>query len=478
MIIRATTLAVLTLLTSVTPFASVDTPVFGDARPYDPHAPEFAGIWRTDGYGHVFELGETGLRVFHATARACVEMSDEDAADAVDFDYVRLNRDGSVLRLSNAFVPYEYQVRRIESLPASCLDPTPDTPIGNFEAFTSYFAEHYAFFDLYGVDWPAEIAAARTQVTPGMEDQALFNLLSGMLANVEDAHVRIVAEVDGQRAFYRIDQGKTLTALNTNAERAGDDPREARREFQRRFWVDDIQETLLEGESIIAGNDRIQYGIVSGDIGYLAFLTEGGFSDAGFSDAGGSYREDLPILDATLDHAMALFDAHRVKAVIIDLSVNFGGYDFVGRAIAGRFAADRVPAYSKYAADNPGAEPFTFYIEPAVGQRFTGPVYLLTSDITISGGETLALSLRSLPNVTHAGERTRGALSDVLYKHLPNGWTVTISNEIYTDPAGIVWEGEGIRPEIEIPVFDAASPPDGHPEAVRRLIELIDERPD
>jgi len=67
-------------------------------------------------------------------------------------------------------------------------------------------------------------------------------------------------------------------------------------------------------------------------------------------------------------------------------------------------------------------------------------------------------------------------LSDVLYKHLPNGWTVTISTELYTDPAGIVWEGEGIRPEIEIPVFDTANPPAGHPEAVRRLIELIHER--
>lgn len=57
-------------------------------------------------------------------------------------------------------------------------------------------------------------------------------------------------------------------------------------------------------------------------------------------------------------------------------------------------------------------------------QRGLRPVFVLTSDVTVSAAGTLLLSLRALPNVTHLGATTRGALSDVLTKPLLNGWEV------------------------------------------------------
>jgi carboxyl-terminal processing protease len=37
---------------------------------------------------------------------------------------------------------------------------------------------------------------------------------------------------------------------------------------------------------------------------------------------------------------------------------------------------------------------------------------------------------------------------------LPNDWTVSISNEIYSAPDGTVYEGTGIKPDVSTVVFD------------------------
>ncbi len=118
--------------------------------------------------------------------------------------------------------------------------------------------------------------------------------------------------------------------------------------------------------------------------------------------------------------------------------------------------------------------PQPVFIEPRSSLSFAGPVYVLTSDVTVSAAEVLTLSLRALPNVTHVGSKTHGALSDVLEKKLPNGWRVTLSNEVYLDHEGVSWEGRGIPPEHEWQVFDLTNPFSGHLRSVERIIALID----
>jgi carboxyl-terminal processing protease len=86
--------------------------------------------------------------------------------------------------------------------------------------------------------------------------------------------------------------------------------------------------------------------------------------------------------------------------------------------------------------------------------------------------------MRALDNVRHVGEPTRGAFSNVLEKCLPNGWCLSLSNEIYTDHRGEVWEGRGIEPDVPISVFNPSDPLTGHPEAVRAVIELINRHVD
>jgi len=147
-----------------------------------------------------------------------------------------------------------------------------------------------------------------------------------------------------------------------------------------------------------------------------------------------------------------------------------GGYDAVSLAIAGHFTDTRELAYTKQAGDSANPVVTSLYVLPASGSRFTGPTYILTADMTRSAGETLTLAMRALPNVTHAGQKTRGSLSDEFYKALPNGWYISMSNEIYKDPQGRIWEGVGIEPELPLTVFEKEDPTSGRVEAVRALM--------
>ena len=65
--------------------------------------------------------------------------------------------------------------------------------------------------------------------------------------------------------------------------------------------------------------------------------------------------------------------------------------------------------------------------------------------------------MRSLPQVTHIGEPTNGALSDVLEKELPNNWEFTLSNEVYRDANGQAFEAVGIPPTIAVPALSKAA---------------------
>ena len=205
------------------------------AEPF--RAPEHAGVWESEGYGHVVVAAPDGVRLYHAAGDVCVEHPDGEPSVLDFLGLYRPTDGGRVLRLSSALGPSEYTFRRARSLPAPCLSPTPDTPAGNFDALAAYFDEHYAFFDLYGVEWSERTALSRAAVTDTMGDRALFDLTSDLLRPLEDSHVRIDAEVDGEGAVYEGRRGRTDVAVAERTERAGGSASEGVRSFRRSYWA-------------------------------------------------------------------------------------------------------------------------------------------------------------------------------------------------------------------------------------------------
>lgn len=60
------------------------------------------------------------------------------------------------------------------------------------------------------------------------------------------------------------------------------------------------------------------------------------------------------------------------------------------------------------------------------------------------------MAMTTLPQVTHIGEHTVGAFSDVVTRELPNGWVYSLSIGDWRNADGVSFEGIGIVPTIEV----------------------------
>lgn len=200
-------------------------------------------------------------------------------------------------------------------------------------------------------------------------------------------------------------------------------------------------------------------------IGYLAIDVMTGFAIEEDNSA------QLAALDAALDEALA--DLQDVAALVVDVRRNCGGRDFLALAAASRFAANERIAYRKQARLGTGrTEAVDVYLSSR-GRQYLGPVLLLISASTVSGGEVFALAMRSLPQVTLLGEPTQGAFSDVLEKRLTNGYAVGLANEYYLDPEGRAFETLGVPVDVEVVQFDALLRSEGIDPSIEAAVELL-----
>ena len=418
------------------------------------------GVWRSQGYGWVWAIKDGSLRTYDESGPYCIETDRDRLRDRLEHGF-KLSSDRRQLRLPLYDPAYQFNFDRVGVLPEACARAPAKDPETVLDALDRIFSAHYAFFQTRKVDWPALMAAAKAKVTPATSEEELLEVMRTLLANIDDNHVSLRGRVNGKKIVCDTGEGPALKPVADRARLDGAEPDDMVERWRQDVWkaADDLQPT---GRTTANGN--IKYGLTDGDIGFLAILS--------MTDFDPDDTDDAAALDDALDEAMALFE--NAKAVIVDASINDGGEDVLARRIAARFADKRTLVYSKYAGDAPGARPQQIYLEPSDRSRFTGPVYLLTSNVTVSAAEIFTMAMRALPNVTHAGQATRGALSDELTKRLPNGWRITLSNEVYLDAAGKAWEGAGVPPRFAIPVFtENADAAQSYRQAVRALVDHI-----
>jgi C-terminal processing protease CtpA/Prc len=98
----------------------------------------------------------------------------------------------------------------------------------------------------------------------------------------------------------------------------------------------------------------------------------------------------------------------------------------------------------------------------------------LTGPSTVSAGETFTQALMGrTPHITRIGENTQGVFSDVLGRRLPNGWRFGLPNEVFLTPDGKAFDGPGIPPDIQVPVFAASDLAAGKDPAMAKAIEVL-----
>jgi carboxyl-terminal processing protease len=419
-----------------------------------------AGVWRSRGYGYILRITADRLDLFHVAGSFCYADPRSKRDPDKLFVYWRTLEKSDTIGFSGTPGQTRYVFDRIAELPAACTATTRWTPPQLAALVAATFADLYPSFRERGIDWAARTREVQGKLGERASADALFTALRAMLAGVNDPHVEVQAKIDGEDREYNPGQAPTLLLAGADPDGGDRTKREAAWQQAYRRGVRDV---VLKGRGHAGANDRVIWGRV-GDIGYLNILAMERFSP-------GRSADDAVALDAALDAVMAEFVGAR--AVILDISNNDGGFDSLAQHIAGRFADNTYLAYRKIAVGAQNLELQPFEVTPSPRQRFLGPVYMLTSDITLSAGEVFALYMRALPNVVHVGETTRGAFSDTTNKPLPNGWMLVLPTEIYRTPVGTSYEARGLPPQRRFEVFPRADLAGGHARRVNVLIEDI-----
>ncbi|MEO0557607.1 MAG: S41 family peptidase [Bacteroidota bacterium] len=418
------------------------------------------GVWQSRGYGWVVEIDADGFTVFDTSPAGCMP-NEETQGELAGWVNV-FSREGDALRL--AFRPEnstQYVFDPLPGIPDVCATPPGKSPREVFDYLWTVMDQHYAFFDLHGVDWHPRYAELAPTVTDATTDAELKATLLQLVNGLDDGHLNMMMIVDGEPEMVG---GKPPRQLNAALQAAFETQGEieSRRAFSN-DWVQRnrarLESEVLDGPMEASSNGRVRWGR-AGDIGYVAINGMEAFAE----DA--TLNQDLEAVETILSQVVR--DLADTDAMIVDVAFNQGGYDEVALAVAAHFAAEPTLALTKETHGAPSGAEQSFYVVPAE-VRYLKPVVVLTSDVTASAAEVFTMSMRALPSVTHAGAPTRGAFSDVLIQVLPNGWMMTLSNEVYQDAEGELWERRGIQPEAPFAMFSEGDL-DGHFEAVRELM--------
>jgi hypothetical protein len=334
----------------------------------------------------------------------------------------------------------DVDLQPLPGLPSSCTTAVPDDPVHNFDVFWQTFADNYNSFTRKNIDWAAVRAKYRPMVDDETTPKQLFRIFEKMITPLGDAHAYIegpkgdsfAPKRPGTRDEDDVSQGQAVKAVN--------------RYLTRTLAVLDVQD--------FAGG-RISYANLPDGRGYLRLTS--------FEEYGGPntpFVTSSAVLTQVLNRVFTPDRVARLRGLIIDVRFNTGGDDALGLQIAGRLTNTPYVAYRKQPRTDP-ANPAvhgrlqTVTVTPTPGvARYTGPITLLASDLTVSAGETFVEAMLGRnPTPVRIGTTTQGVFSDDMTRTLPNGWTFTLGNEEYYDLNGHNYEGAGIPPNLTVPVF-------------------------
>jgi C-terminal processing protease CtpA/Prc len=417
------------------------------------NASELQGVWRTLGYNKIFIISSDDFKIYDLSKISCVLVL-RDTLDTFRqiFDRFTLEGEEQFSMYARGGIT-KYSLVKQDSLPGvyeqlkkvDVVDPE-----YNFEVFWHYFAENYAFFKQRGVDWEEVYRTHRLMVTPKTTDAELVEIFSKTIRTLNDSQISL--EVDGQQALTR-------------------KPHHLEAHWQREFnstaflelyprgvprLYEAVHSHILLGLSKSALNHQMIWGRIRPNIGYLNILAMMDLlagSDLRFNvEFETTNNEYLSAVGNVMNVVMD--DFQDMKAIIVDVRFNPGGHEAASLMIANRFTDQNRQAYiKKVVSGNDFTEPQEIYLHPEGESQFTGPIALLTSEATANAAEIFIHCMMALPHVVRVGNTTRGMLSHILQKQLPNGWKVGLPNEVYQAVDGNIYEGVGVPPDVEETVF-------------------------
>ncbi len=438
----------------------------------------FPGVWEQVGTGRIFHITGDGMRFYNATRKTCSLQNEYDNFRQANRAWGKLN--GNARRGRFSVVPsggtehLRFQFSRLKQLPEVCVN-APDEeefdPEFIFEHTWHVFNDYYPFFSLYELDWQQQYDQFRSRVTTQTNRADLFTLLAQMIAPLDDGHIDLSFEQGELEAGFSpaipLGWSRHFGAISNIEQEDGDDVAvETVAGFNQLLnqQYGDIDKALRRktfkqwkgnGEDL----PPLVWGTLQGNIAYLQINSMGdNFVKEKEAEIVTS-RRDRRRINRVMNRVMR--DLNKTNAMIVDVRFNGGGFDSVALALASRFADKKRIAFTKRKYQqhavgtllaSAGNNSEVWRIKPRGKRSYTKPVVLITGPDTASAAEIFTMAMRSLPHVTHIGQATQGAHSDILPVSLNENWSTNLSHEIYTDGMGNVFEGEGIPPLRKVSV--------------------------
>ena len=290
-------------------------------------------------------------------------------------------------------------------------DKVDNTPMGNFEALWKIIDERYCFLEYKKIDWNEIYDIYSRRIKTNMSNDALFEVLGEMLAELKDGHVNMYSTSNMARYWAWFE------------------------DYPRNF-DETIQEDYLGTKYRIAGG--LKYRILEDNIGYI-------------------YYESFvsPISESNIDQALGHLDL--CDGLIIDIRNNGGGNITNSTKLAARFTnEERIVGYIKHKTGKGHGDfskPYPVKVKPSNRRRWQKKVVVLTNRKTYSAANDFTNCMRYMPNAIIVGDKTGGGAGLAFTSELPNGWGVRFSASPHLDAEKNHIEF-GIDPDIKIDMLD------------------------
>ncbi len=407
------------------------------------------GNWESIGSGWVLQIPDsTQYALYDLTTISCLPAR-EAALDEI-IESITLKND--TLYILKGVMTYAFT--KIDALPPICnqkLSAQKKTDLHyNFEVFAETVKDHYAFKELNSINWPKIYKQQKQQLTANSSETDLYSIIEETLEILNDNHAFLEATPEVYDALKQLETNKEEASSQEELPEYGD------------FQVANMVAEHHMVEDMTNDSWLIKWGKMENNIGFIQVkamwlyadlnIPETTIKEMGYVDAyvntfhqmneGQYIQQEVAGVRKVMDRVMS--DLKNTTSIVIDVRFNGGGQDAVNFEILKRFnTKKRQIATAKLKHKKAWSPVLTIYLD-AADSAYTNPVYVLTSQQSGSASESFAIGTMSLPHVKRIGAPTQGALSTALEKTLPNGWTFSISNEIYMDMSGNSYENVGV----------------------------------
>nr|WP_297162085.1 S41 family peptidase [uncultured Dysgonomonas sp.] len=277
----------------------------------------------------------------------------------------------------------------------------------NFELLWKTLDQKYCFFNYKNIDWETVHTQYSDRISEDMSNDAFFDVMGEMLAELQDGHVNLIATHNVARYW------KWFEDYPDN-------------------FDEKIQENYLGTDYLIASG--MKYKILEDNIGYIYYSS--------FSSGIGEGNLDQII------NRMSI-----CNGIIIDIRNNGGGLLSNADKIAARFFNDKTLVgyimHKKGTGHDDFSPPYPRYIEPSNRLRYQKKVVVLTNRRCYSSSNDFVNAMTYAPNVTIMGDKTGGGSGLPFSSELPNGWSVRFSSSpmVNANKEHIEF---GIEPDIKV----------------------------